>query len=90
MCPPKMTEKAARQPTTKTRKRGHSERRAPMSAALRPAREKMSAHDDEHQCLGLDHASAGGKKKGAETRCAGRGAPKTFGGEARSERDRLP
>jgi hypothetical protein len=61
--PPKMTEKAARQPTTKTRKRGHSERRAPMSAALRPAREKMSAHDAEPQCLGLDHASAGGKKK---------------------------
>jgi hypothetical protein len=49
-----------------------------MSAALQPAREKVSAHDAEPRCLGSNHASAGGKKKGAETRCAGRGAPKTL------------
>ena len=64
--PPKITEKAARQPTTKTRKRGHSESRAPMSAALRPAREKKSAHDAEPRCLGLKPR---GKKKSRDALC---------------------
>ena len=61
--PPKITEKAARQPTTKTKERGHSERRAPMSAALRPAREKKSAHDAEPRCLGLKPRLCGWEKK---------------------------
>jgi hypothetical protein len=44
------------------------------------------------QSLGVsvqNHASAGGKKVDRDV-CAGRGAPKTFGGKARSVRDRLP
>ena len=52
----------------KQRKRA-LESKAPMSAALRPAREKMSAHDAEPQCLGLDHASAGGKKRSRDALC---------------------
>jgi hypothetical protein len=52
-----------RQPATETRKRGHSERRVPMSAALRPAREKMSAHDAEPRCLGLKPRLCGWEKK---------------------------
>jgi len=67
--PPKMTEKAARQPTTKTRKRGHSERRAPMSAALRPAREKMSARHAEPRCLGPKPRLCGWKKSGPGRMC---------------------
>ena len=67
--PPKMTEKAARQPTTKTRKRGHSERRAPMSAALRPAREKVSARHAEPRCLGPKPRLCGWKKSGPGRMC---------------------
>ena len=68
--PPKITEKAARQPTTKTRKRGHSERRAPMSAALRPAREKKRALMTQSLVVSVsNHASAGGKKKSRDALC---------------------
>jgi len=89
--PPKITEKAARQPTTKTREKGTLRTQSPDVCRLTAGQtEKMSAHDAEPRCLGLKPRLCGWKKKGAETRCAGRGAPKTFGGRARSIRDRLP
>jgi hypothetical protein len=60
--PPKIPEKAARQPATKTKKTG-TRKQSPDVCRLTAGQKKMSAHDAEPQCLGLDHASAGGKKK---------------------------
>ena len=89
--PPKITEKAARHPTTKTREKGTLRTQSPDVCRLTAGQtEKLSAHDAEPRCLGLKPRLCGWEKKGAETRCAGRGAPKTFGGRARSIRDRLP
>jgi hypothetical protein len=59
----------------------------------KPARKrekKMSARHAESLGVSVqNHASAGGKKIDRDV-CAGRGASKTFGGKARSGRDRLP
>ena len=74
MCPKEHEQKAATQPARKE-KRKRKRKRALVT-----------------QSLGVsvqNHASAGGKKVDRDV-CAGRGAPKTFGGKARSGRDRLP
>jgi hypothetical protein len=62
--PPKITEKAARQPTTKTREKGTLRTQSPDVCRLTAGQtEKMSAHDAEPRCLGLKPRLCGWKKK---------------------------
>ena len=62
--PPKITEKAARHPTTKTREKGTLRTQSPDVCRLTAGQtEKMSAHDAEPRCLGLKPRLCGWKKK---------------------------
>ena len=63
-------------------------------AGTQPARKEKEKENERSSrrasvSRSKNHASAGGKKVDRDV-CAGRGAPKTFGGKARSVRDRLP
>ena len=74
MCPKEHQQKAGTQPARKEKEKEKENERSSRRASV--SRSK-------------NHASAGGKKVDRDV-CAGRGAPKTFGGKARSVRDRLP
>ena len=74
MCPKEHQQKAATQPARKEKEKEKENERSSRRASV--SRSKTTPLRVE--------------KKVDRDVCAGRGAPKTFGGKARSVRDRLP